>query len=274
MKRISRLNEVCTVLKELTRGGMSEIYLGMYKSLNQLCIIKKIPKEGLKESDIIRQEGVKEGHILATLYHPCIPKLIDIIREENVVFIIMEFISGIAMDKLIKQSGSQMESIVVLWGIQLCEVFTYLHTKQEPIIYQDLKPANIILKPNGKIVLIDFGAAKILKSKETEDFICLGTIGYAAPEQFDKYGKSDERTDIYGIGTTLYHLITGKNPDILCSSSSIFKPRILNCSKRMRKIIYKCTEQNPQNRYQSCAKLLYDLNLCNKNNNASLSYLK
>ena len=264
MQELSILKESYIILKKVAEGGTSNIYLAIHKKRNQLCIIKKIPKESVKDITIFSRESVKESVILAELNHPYIPRLIEVVREEDITFIIMEFINGVSLDKVIKRFGSQLERDVILWGIQLCELFLYLHTRAEPIIYRDLKPANIILRVSGEIVLIDFGAAKIFRAEKREDTVCLGTVGYAAPEQFGDNGQSDERTDIYGIGTTLYHLITGENPQNLRAKKSVFRTKSFNCSRKMKNIIYKCTEPNPQNRYQSCAKLLDDLKRCNK----------
>ena len=126
-----------------------------------------------------------------------------------------------------------------------------------PIIYRDMKPANIMLQPNGNIKLIDFGIAREYKEHNLEDTVSLGTKGYAAPEQFGGKGQTDQRTDIYCLGVTLYHLVTGKNP---CEPPyEIYPIRYWNpnLSSGLESIILKCTRINPEERYQSCAELLY-----------------
>ena len=122
-----------------------------------------------------------------------------------------------------------------------------------------MKPANIMLKPDGSVMLIDFGIAREFKEYNVEDTSCLGTRGYAAPEQFGGKGQTDARTDIYCLGATIYHLITGHNP---CDPPYEMYPiRHWNpaFSSGLEKIILKCTQQNPEDRYQSCAELLYAL---------------
>ena len=101
---------------------------------------------------------------------------------------------------------------MIKWAKQLCDVLGYLHSQNPPIIYRDMKPANIMLKPDGNVVLIDFGTAREYKENNIEDTTCLGTMGYAAPEQFGGMGQTDARTDIYCLGATMYHLVTGMNP--------------------------------------------------------------
>lgn len=128
-----------------------------------------------------------------------------------------------------------------------------------PIIYRDMKPANIMLKPDGNITLIDFGTAREFKEKNLADTTCLGTMGYAAPEQFGGMGQTDGRTDIYCLGATLYHLVTGKNP---CEPPYEIRPiREINpsLSGGLERIILKCTQPNPANRYQNAAELMYAL---------------
>lgn len=91
------------------------------------------------------------------------------------------------------------------WAKQICDVFGYLHSRKPPIIYRDLKPANVMLKPDGQIMIIDFGTAREFKETSIEDTSCLGTQGYAAPEQYGGHGQTDARTDIYTLGATMYH---------------------------------------------------------------------
>lgn len=142
---------------------------------------------------------------------------------------------------------------------QLCEVLGYLHTRKNPIIYRDLKPDNIMLRPDGSITLIDFGIAREYKEYAAHDTRALGTQGYAAPEQFGGQGQTDARTDIYGLGTTLYHLVTGYNPSE--PPYEIFPIRHWNpsLSQGLERIIWKCIQRNPKDRYQSCAEILYAL---------------
>ena len=122
-----------------------------------------------------------------------------------------------------------------------------------------MKPSNIMLKPDGNLTLIDFGTAREFKEKNLADTVCLGTIGCAAPEQFGRMGQTDARTDIYCLGATLYHLVTGQDPS--APPYEIGPIRQINpaLSDGLERIIRKCTRRNPEDRYQSCAELMYAL---------------
>ena len=173
----------------------------------------------------------------------------------------MDYIEGEPLSKIIKEHGPQPQEIVVAWGKQLCEVLYYLHTRKPAIIYRDMKPSNIMLRPDGNIKLIDFGIAREYKEDNTEDTDSLGTKGYAAPEQFGGNGQTDARTDIYCLGVTLYHLVTGRNP---CKEPYEVRPiREVNAalSGGLEQIILKCTRKNPNERYQTAMELLYALSI-------------
>lgn len=122
----------------------------------------------------------------------------------------MDYVEGRTLKAIVDERGAQPQEDVVNWAIQLCSVLDYLHTRKPAIIYRDLKPGNIMLRPDGRIVLIDFGTAREYKTGQEEDTISLGTKGYAAPEQYGGDGQTDARTDIYNLGATIYHLVTGK----------------------------------------------------------------
>lgn len=156
------------------------------------------------------------------------------------------------------------EEKVIKIGRQLCEVLQYLHQMSPPIIYRDMKPANVMVRSNGDVMLIDFGTARYFKEGKLADTISLGTLGYAAPEQFGGMSQTDARTDIYGLGVTLYRLITDMNPS---EPPYEIKPiREINpaLSKALEYIIVKATQRDPNERYQSVGEMLYDLNNLNK----------
>lgn len=148
---------------------------------------------------------------------------------------------------------------VIEWSKQLCDVLGYLHSREKPIIYRDMKPSNVMLKPDGKVILIDFGTAREFKEKNIADTTCLGTQGYAAPEQFGGMGQTDARTDIYCLGATMYHLVTGHNPAEPPYEMYPITQWDSRLSSGLEEIILKCTQRNPKDRYQSCAELMYAL---------------
>ncbi len=164
--------------------------------------------------------------------------------------------------------------MVIEWAKQLCSVLHYLHTRDPAIIYRDMKPGNVMVTPNGNIKLIDFGIAREYKEQQIQDTVSLGTKGYAAPEQFGGKGQTDGRTDIYCLGVTLYHLLTGKNP---CEPPyQLYPIRHWNplLSAGLEKIIIKCTQLDPKDRYQNCGELMYALENYEKVDDAYVRRLK
>ena len=247
------------ILNKVGQGGMSVVYLAMNEKANKQWAIKEVRKDGVKDFELIKQGLIVETDMLKKLSHPSLPSIVDVIEDDNTFLIVMDYIQGNPLSKTLEEYGAQSQENVVEWAKQLCDVLGYLHSRKPPIIYRDMKPANVMLKPDGSITLIDFGTAREYKSKNIADTTCLGTIGYAAPEQFGGMGQTDARTDIYCLGATLYHLVTGMNP---CEPPYEIKPiRQINpaLSNGLEKIIMKCTQRDPDARYQSCAALMYDL---------------
>lgn len=247
------------ILNKVGQGGMSVVYLAMNEKANKQWAIKEVRKDGVKDFEIVKQGLVVETDLLKKLSHPSLPSIIDVIEGPDTFLIVMDYIQGNPLSKALEEYGAQPQEYVIEWAKQLCDVLEYLHTRTPPIIYRDMKPANIMLKPDGNICLIDFGTAREFKEKNLADTTCLGTVGYAAPEQFGGMGQTDARTDIYCLGATLYHLVTGRNP---CDPPYEILPiRQVNpaLSSGLERIIQKCTQRNPDDRYQSCAELMYAL---------------
>lgn len=252
------------ILKKIGQGGMSIVYLAMDTRLNKQWAVKEIKKSKQQNTRLLLKSLQMEANILKMVDHPVLPRIVDIINYKGTVFVVMDYIEGRPLNEVLKLEGAQPQEKVVEWGKQLCSALDYLHSMNPPIIYRDMKPSNIMLKPDGKVKLIDFGTAKEFDVESLADTTALGTRGYAAPEQFgDARGrgihKTDARTDIYSLGATLYHIITGKNPS---EPPYVIKPiREWNpmLSSGLEKILNKCTMPDPEDRYQNCAELLYDL---------------
>jgi serine/threonine-protein kinase len=247
------------ILNKVGQGGMSVVYLAMNEKANKQWAVKEVRKDGIKDFEVVRQGLVAETDILKKLSHPNLPSIIDVIDQDDSFIIIMDYIEGNSLNKALEEFGAQPQENVIEWAKQLCDVLGYLHTRTPAIIYRDMKPANIMLKPDGNVTLIDFGTAREFKEKNLADTTCLGTVGYAAPEQFGGMGQTDGRTDIYCLGATLYHLVTGMNP---CEPPYEIRPiREINpaLSSGLERIIIKCTQRNPDDRYQSAAELMYAL---------------
>lgn len=247
------------ILNKIGQGGMSVVYLAMNERANKQWAIKEVRKDGVKDYDVVRQGLIAETDILKRLNHPHLPSIIDVIDRDDTFLIVMDYIEGKSLDHWLKKDGAQPQEKVVEWAKQICDVLGYLHSRKPPIIYRDLKPANVMLKPDGQIMIIDFGTAREFKETSIEDTSCLGTQGYAAPEQYGGHGQTDARTDIYTLGATMYHLLTGHNPSL--PPYEMYPIRRWNpaMSSGLEKIVLKCTQRNPNDRYQNCAELMYAL---------------
>lgn len=248
------------ILREIGRGGMSVVYLAMDKRLNKQWAIKEFRKDKDDESRRIALESLlKEANLMKKLDHPTLPRIVDIIDDTKTVYIVMDYIEGESLNKVLDAYGAQPQEAVIEWAKQLSEVLDYLHTRVPPVIYRDMKPANIMLKPDGTIRLIDFGIAREYKKGKAGDTTSIGTRGYAAPEQFGDKGQTDARTDIYSLGVTLYHLVTGKNPAEPPYEIYPIRHWNANLSSGLEWLIQKCTQLNPNDRFQSCAEVTYVL---------------
>lgn len=253
------------ILKSIGKGGMSKVYLAMDQNLNKQWAVKEIEKKkNDKNNEVMIQSAIAEANLIKKLDHPSLPRIVDILNKEDVIYIVMDYIEGEPLSKILNKQGPQPQELVIQWAKELCKVLDYLHTQNPPIIYRDMKPANIMLQPNGNIKLIDFGIAREYKEENLTDTVSLGTKGYAAPEQFGGRGQTDARTDVYCLGVTLYHLVTGHNP---CEPPyDLYPIRYWNpqLSSGLESIIQKCTQLNPEERYQSCAELLFALERYNE----------
>lgn len=263
------------ILSEIGRGGMSIVYLALNDKVNVTWAVKEIRDDGSNASSVIIEGMRREIETLRNVRHPKIPKIIEVYDQNESFIIVMDYIEGSSLNKLLPpqgimtDSGPQLidtvgphsEDKVVDWIKQVCEVLQYLHTLEKSIIHRDIKPANIMLDPKtGNITVIDFGTAKQCEVNDKNGLTtCLGTPGYAAPEQYGGLGRTDPRTDIYALGMTMYALLTGIDPQrnlVIDTSIRKVNPAL---SLGLNEIILKCTERDANKRYESCAALLYAL---------------
>lgn len=248
------------IMSKIGQGGMSVVYLALNERANKTWAIKEVRKDGTENKfEVVKQGLIAETEMLKRLSHPHLPSIIDVIDDEDSFLIVMDYIEGKPLSKTLREEGAQPLELVVKWAKQLCDVLGYLHSRKPPIIYRDMKPSNVMLKPDGDVTLIDFGTAREYKGGNLEDTTCLGTRGYAAPEQYGGRGETDARTDIFCLGATMYHLLTGHNPSeppYKMYPITYWNPEL---STGLEQIILKCTQENPEDRYQSCEELYYDL---------------
>lgn len=197
----------------------------------------------------------REANILATLSHPAIPKIYDFFDQNNRAYLVMEYINGSDLEMLLNKTKELPLTKVIDWAIELCDVLHYLHSHQpEPIIFRDVKPANIMVDSLGKVRLIDFGIAKIFVSGVKNTMI--GTEGYSAPEQYK--GDVNPLSDIYSLGATLHHIITRKDPRLEPPFS--FHERPIRDSNQkapesLQAILDKALSMDPADRFQNCEEM-------------------
>ncbi len=247
------------IIKKIGQGGMSVVYLAEDINLGKKWTIKEIKKNGKSIEDKVNLKSlIDEANLIKKLDHPFIPRIVDIIDKGNTVFIVRDYIDGEPMDRIIKNFGLQPEKSVIEWAKIICDIFLYLHGRNPKVIYRDMKPANIMLVSDGSLRLIDFGIAH---EGVFVNNTCVGTKGFAPPEQFKKEKITDERSDVYSLGMTLYQMMTNINPGGVGFDKNLLASDINpKCSQEFAKIIDKCIQDNPEDRYQNCSELLYALN--------------
>jgi hypothetical protein len=253
----------------LGQGGWSHVYLARNLKIGNLWAIKEVNIG--KESRI---NLLAEPEILKQLNHRNLPRIIDIFKVGDFLYIIEDYFAGVSLKEYAKCRENCSEEQVVEWGRQLCEILIYLHNLEpNPIIYRDMKPGNIIVDKNNQVKLVDFGIAREYIHGKSSDSTFIGTKGYASPEQYIPGQQSDERTDIYGLGATLYHVITGRSPAE--PPYKMVKVREVNkyLSEGIEKIIAKCVENRPELRYQRAEELLKDLDSIKNRKNTGMNSL-
>ncbi len=203
------------ILAQVGKGGFGAVYKAADTKLgDRVVALKEMSQSGLSTQEAAEATGnfKREALLLAGLTQPNLPRIYDHFFDAGHWYLVMDFIEGETLeDELDKASGKLPMEKVLAIGIQLCNVLNYLHTRQPPVIFRDLKPANIMLTPDESIYLIDFGIARLFKPGQAKDTIAFGSPGYAAPEQYGK-AQTTARADIYSLGATLHQMLTGNDP--------------------------------------------------------------
>lgn len=204
------------ILRRVGQGGMGAVYEAEDLRLpDKRWAIKEMSDAAITDA-AERAEALdafdREAHFLSSLSHANLPRVVDSFAADGKQYLVMEFVDGQTLEELVVAAGRPLPpDTVVRLGADLCGVLEYLHRRQPPIIFRDLKPGNIMIASDGEIKLIDFGIARLFTPGKQRDTVSLGTKGYAAPEQYGK-GQTDARSDIYALGATLHFLLTGRDP--------------------------------------------------------------
>lgn len=248
------------ILSPIGEGGMSHVYLARDGRLGKLWAVKAIKRfDDATRREVARASFIAEAELMRSLDHPALPRIVDIVDAGEDACVIMDYIEGIPLGEMVREQGPQPQDRVVSWGVQLCEALQYLHTRKPPVIHRDMKPSNIVLREDGSVRLVDFGIARVYDDTKPSDTVSLGTRGYAAPEQFDRRFQSDARTDIYGLGVTLYFLLTAHDPAQPPYEMRPLREWDPHLSGGLERIVARCTASDPSERYASCAEVAEDL---------------
>ncbi len=255
----SILNEgAYTLVRRLGAGGQGTAYLASTPN-GEFVVLKEYILPIYVEAKVRRQaieQFQHEAKMLSKLDHPLIVKLLDSFVSDHRAYLVLEFIDGQSLKCLIESKGSLPNGTVVKLSQMMCDILTYLHNQTPPVVHRDFTPDNLILDKDGSLKLIDFMIAK--QSEDSVTATIIGKQSYFSPEQLQ--GKTSTQGDIYGLGATLYFLLTGQDPEPICSSHPI-----LICdsvSSSIDDIVSKCTDPNLEKRYGSASEVKKDLERC------------
>lgn len=230
------LDKKYKILKPLGKGGEGSVWLAVNIRTYKAWAVKEIAGTQREEAGLWRR--FDNEHLL---------QIVDIINENQKTYLVMEYIKGMTLEQILRNSGRLSMQKTAGYGVQICDALVYLHTRTPPLIHGDVKPANIICRDNGTLVLLDYGS---LARAGSVNIACFGTRAYAAPEQFARDTVLDARTDIYSLGVTLYRLFTGRFPGEAVTG------RLKVLHRRLWRILQKCMEQCPKQRYSSAGEVM------------------
>ncbi len=205
------------IVSLLGQGGMGAVYRAWDMRLNVPVALKEmVPQPGLDSQTLaqLRQQFQQEANILARLNHPHLVRVTDFFEEENNAYLVMDFVEGESLADRIARQGALPETEVLSWAGQLLDALGYCHARG--VIHRDIKPQNVVIRPDGRAVLVDFGLVKLWDPSDPRTRTVMrgmGTPEYAPPEQYEvDTGHTDSRSDVYGLGATLYHALVGQAP--------------------------------------------------------------
>ena len=254
------------IIRLLGQGGMGAVYYAHDPVLDCPVAIKQLqldPTTGEIVGEQISRQFLREARILASLHHPNLPRVTDYFVEDKFQYLVMDYIEGQSLQDIVNAHPLGLaEDQVVEWADQLLSALDYIH--QHQLVHRDIKPSNIRRTPDGRIFLVDFGLAKAYTpavSKTLSVIHGVGTPEYSPPEQFDPQAHTDERSDLYALGATLYHLLTGQIPISVTrrmSEPASFKtPRATNqhISPAMEGVILRAMEMERAKRFANTAEM-------------------
>ncbi|MBR5970146.1 MAG: serine/threonine protein kinase [Lachnospiraceae bacterium] len=247
LKRGSVINGTYRIVDVLAHGGMSNVFLAESVHAGVRWVIKEVRRGTSFSGDFLTESLRKEINTLKHLEHPSLVRVVDALTHEGSLLMVMEYVKGRTLQQALEEEGAFSEPRAARIAEQIRDALGYLHSRGRRIIYRDLKPSNIILRPDGRAVLIDFGT--VLRKGE-RNLVTVGTPGFAAPEQFAEGARLSEETDIYAAGRTLIAMMTGGAPE---------EERLRGISRPMRRILSRSTSPQAKQRYRHMAEMHYEL---------------
>lgn len=273
------------LLSVVGRGGMSTVYAARDVTLNKLWAVKQCRArdgggsangggavagavaDAVSGMDVdvvhdaaddagarMREAFREEAAFIKRFDHPCIPRIVDFVEDGGFLYVVMDYVEGMTLRDALARSGPQSAETVTDWALQLCDVLEYLHGRTPPVVHRDIKPGNIMVTPEGRVRLIDFGIAHTASMAQLNG---KGTPGFSAPEQFEEGGAADDpRVDVYALGATMYAALTGRHPSRGIDWNGVA------CPPGLRDVVERCMETDPCDRFASCAHVVYALAHC------------
>jgi len=252
------------IVRRVGGGGMGSVYQAKDKRLaDRLCAVKEMIELFADQHQRAKavEDFKREAEVLAQLDHPSIPTVFDYFIEGGRYYLVMRWIGGGDLAEQMRMRGGTVDEVIVTkWAIQISDVLHYIHSQKPPIIYRDLKPANLMLDDKtGRVMLVDFGIARIVRPTE-KGVTAIGTMGYAPPELFA--GKVEPRSDIYSLGATIFHMLTGSdpqdNPLLIFDFSKNPRPRQINpaISPEMEQLLIKTVAHKTEDRHTNALELM------------------
>lgn len=260
-------------------GGMGAVYLTEDLHLKEkhfaLKEVQYSPDADSAAQEQLRQQFHREAIALANLDHPNLPKVFDYFSEDGRDYLVMDYVAGPNLKEVLDEARAHgrtlPESHVLDWAHQICDALTYLHGQDPPIIHRDVKPANVKLMPSNAIKLVDFGLVKFIDANDPRTITLVHALGTPTYAPLEQYGggsaRTDVRSDVYSLGATLYHLLTGRAPanaqQRFVDPESLSSPRALNprVSPLTEYLVLKAMALRPDDRYQSVYELMRDLTM-------------
>lgn len=256
------LNNRYRIVNLLGQGGFGAVYKAWDTNLGEPVALK----ESFETSPAAQKQFQLEAKLLFKLHHNNLPRVHDFFMVSGQgMYLVMDYIEGEDLDNMLKKAGGVLREAQVLpWIGQVCDALSYLHSQNPPVIHRDIKPANIKITPEGRAMLVDFGIAKIYDpTLNTTAGARAVTPGYSPQEQYGM-GSTDSRTDIYALGATLYHLLTGLQPPESIQRNiddTLVAPRMVNpaISSQTERALITALRLHPKQRFQSAAEFLQAL---------------